>query len=120
MRIGELSRKSGFSVDTLRYYEKIGLMPRAYRDSGGRRLFEPADLRWLTFLRRLKETGMGIQERLRFAVLRERGEDTMAERKEMLEDHREVVAQQIESLQQTLQLLDDKITYYQKEVDRQS
>ncbi len=120
MRIGELSRKSGFSVDTLRYYEKIGLMPRAYRDNGGRRLFEASDLRWLTFLRRLKETGMGIQERLRFAALRERGDETMMERKDMLVEHRAVVAQQIESLTQTLQLLDDKITFYQEEVDKQS
>ncbi|GHB34804.1 hypothetical protein GCM10007094_25280 [Pseudovibrio japonicus] len=56
------------------------LLCRAYRDSGGQRLFEDADLRWLMRLCRLKETGMGIHEALRFAELCARGDVIRAER----------------------------------------
>lgn len=112
MRIGELSEQSGFSVDTLRYYEKIGLIPAVPRDHGGRRDYGPAELRWLGFLRRLNETGMSIRNRLRFARLREQGTETITERRKMLVQHHEVVAQQIKALQETLVILEEKVEHY--------
>lgn len=115
MMIGELARHSGLSVDTLRYYEKIGLVPPPLRDAGGRRVYDAAALRWLGFLERLKATGLGMRERLRYAELRVRpGVASVRERREMLEHHREKVAADLQRLTDTLALLDDKVALYRR------
>ncbi|WP_186390023.1 MerR family transcriptional regulator [Stappia sp. TSB10P1A] len=115
MMIGELARHSGLSVDTLRYYEKIGLVPPPLRDTGGRRVYDAAALRWLGFLERLKATGLGMRERLRYAELRVRpGVASVRERREMLEQHRDKVAADLQRLTDTLALLDDKVALYRR------
>lgn len=114
MRIGELSEKSSLSVDTLRYYEKIGLLPKPPRDGGGRRVYDVTVLRWIDFLDRLKATGMGIKDRLRYAELRGRGTASLTPRREMLEAHREKVTADLRRLTETLGVLDDKIDLYRK------
>ncbi|MTH95656.1 MerR family transcriptional regulator [Roseibium sp. RKSG952] len=114
MLIGDLARKSGLSVDTLRYYEKIGLLPKPLRDGGGRRIYDASVLRWIDFLGRLKATGMGIKARLRYADLRGKGAASLAERREMLEDHRCFVLAEIARLAETLDVLDDKIDLYRR------
>ncbi|WP_186394191.1 MerR family transcriptional regulator [Stappia sp. TSB10GB4] len=115
MMIGELARHSGLSVDTLRYYEKIGLVPPPLRDAGGRRVYDAAALRWLGFLERLKATGLGMRERIRYAELRVRpGVASVRERREMLEQHRDKVAADLRRLTDTLALLDDKVALYRR------
>lgn len=114
MLIGDLAEKSGLSVDTLRYYEKIGLIPKAPRDGGGRRVYDAAMLRWIDFLDRLKATGMGIKDRLRYADLRDKGAASLTPRRQMLECHREKVAEDIARLTEMLGVLDDKIDLYRK------
>lgn len=68
MKIGELSARAGLSVDTIRYYERIGLLPRAGRDGGGRRDYDETILAWIAFLARLRVTGMPIREMVRYAA----------------------------------------------------
>jgi DNA-binding transcriptional MerR regulator len=115
MMIGDVAEKSGLSVDTLRYYEKIGLIPPPLRDRGGRRVYDQTILGWLSFLDRLKATGLGMQDRLRYADLRTRpGKESVRVRREMLEIHREKVAADVQRLQETLELLDQKVELYQK------
>lgn len=115
MMIGELARHSGLSADTLRYYEKIGLVPPPLRDAGGRRVYDAAALRWLGFLERLKATGLGMRERIRYAELRVRpGVASVRERREMLEQHRDKVAADLRRLTDTLALLDDKVALYRR------
>lgn len=114
MFIGDLARKSGLSVDTLRYYEKIGLLPKALRDGGGRRVYDASILRWVDFLGRLKATGMGISDRLGYAQMREEGDATITTRRELLEAHREKVAQDIARLTENLDVLDEKIDLYRR------
>lgn len=114
MRIGDLSEKSGLSADTLRYYEKIGLLPHALRDAGGRRVYDQTILRWIDFLGRLKSTGMGIKDRLKYADLRGKGAASMPERRKMLEAHRVKVAADIARLTGMLDVLDDKIDLYRR------
>lgn len=60
MRISEFAKETGFSEDTLRYYERIGLLGRVLRDGAGHRVYRAEDLRWAAFLARLKATGMPI------------------------------------------------------------
>lgn len=114
MLIGDLAQKCGLSVDTLRYYEKIGLIPKPLRDGGGRRVYDQTILRWVDFLDRLKATGMGIKDRLRYADLRTRGAASLTERRQMLEEHRDKVRSDLERLTEMLDVLDDKIILYRK------
>ena len=115
MFIGDISAKSGLSADTLRYYEKIGLIPRPLRDDGGRRVYDAAMLLWLRFLDRLKATGMGIKDRIRYAELRNQsGPASVRERRQMLERHRRKVAEDLDHLRETLGLLDDKVALYRR------
>ena len=88
MKIGDLARRCGLTAHTIRYYERIGLLPYADRDQSQRRDYDPSILTWIDFLGRLKSTGMPIREMLRYAALREQGAGTEAERRELLETHR--------------------------------
>ncbi|MGL4239401.1 MerR family transcriptional regulator [Tabrizicola sp.] len=112
MKIGELARRTGLSADTIRYYEKIGLMPRADRDSGGRRDYDAAILGWVDFIGRLKTTGMSLREMRRYAELRSQGSRTTLARQKMLAAHRDKVAAHIAALQSCLRVLDEKIAGY--------
>lgn len=112
MKIGELSRRSALSIYTLRYYEKIGLLPRADRDASGQRAYDQSILVWIAFIGRLKATGMPLREMVRYARLRERGETTVPERQGLLEKHRLKVRADMRELRDCLVLLDRKIAAY--------
>ncbi|PKR88706.1 MerR family transcriptional regulator [Pleomorphomonas diazotrophica] len=112
MKIGELARRSGLSTYTIRYYERIGLLPQADRDRSGQRNYDASILTWMEFLDRLKATGMPIREMLLYAALRERGAGTERERSAVLERHRERVRAHVAELQACLLVLDTKIAGY--------
>lgn len=112
MKIGELARRSGLSAHTIRYYERIGLLPYADRDRSRQRDYDASILIWIEFLRRLKTTGMPIRDMLRYAALRERGAGTEAERRALLEQHRERVRAHAAELDACLLVLDTKIAGY--------
>jgi len=112
MKIGELAKRSELSAHTIRYYERIGLLPHADRDLSGQRDYDASILIWIEFLHRLKTTGMPIREMLQYAALRERGVGTEAERRTLLEQHRERVRAHVADLHACLLVLDTKITGY--------
>jgi DNA-binding transcriptional MerR regulator len=112
MKIGELARQTGLSAHTIRYYERIGLLPYADRDGSRQRDYDASILVWIEFLGRLKTTGMPIREMLRYAALREQGEGTAADRRRLLEDHRARVRAHVAELQACLLVLDTKIAGY--------
>lgn len=112
MKIGELAKRSGLSAYTIRYYERIGLLPYADRDRSSRRDYDPEILIWIEFLGRLKTTGMPIRDMLRYAALRKQGDATGPERQAMLEAHRDQVRDRVAELQQCLIVLDQKIAGY--------
>ncbi|WAC48241.1 MerR family transcriptional regulator [Asticcacaulis sp. SL142] len=118
MKIGELAKRSGLSAHTLRYYERIGLLPYADRDRLSQRDFDASILIWIEFLGRLRTTGMPIRDMLRYAALRERGVSTETERREMLEQHRERVRIHVAELQASLLVLDTKIAGYAGQEER--
>jgi DNA-binding transcriptional MerR regulator len=103
---------TGFSLDTLRYYEKIGLLAPIARTAGGRRRFTDIDLRWLLLLRCLRDTGMPITQMLRFVELTRSGGDTIADRLALLEEHDQHIDQQIARLRANQQQIQGKIHYY--------
>jgi len=116
MTIGELSKKTGLSESTLRYYEKKGLI-RVQRDSGGRRDYLEGDVEWIKFIRRLKETGMLLKDIRRYSELRCAGSETMPQRLEMLEAHRKYVLDQRRRWDEYLRNLDGKIAFYRQAID---
>jgi DNA-binding transcriptional MerR regulator len=112
MKIGELARCSGLSAHTLRYYERIGLLPYADRNVSGQRDYDAAILDRIGFLHRLKTTGMPIREMLQYAALIGGGEATLADRRRLMEHHRERVRSHVAELQACLLVLDTKIAGY--------
>ncbi|CCD90295.1 putative transcriptional regulator, MerR family [Bradyrhizobium sp. ORS 285] len=112
MKIGELARQSGLTAHTIRYYERIGLLPRADRDHARQRDYDASILTWIEFLGRMKATGMPIRDMLRYAELRARGAATEPERRRLLERHREAVRARVATLQDCLLVLDGKIAGY--------
>jgi DNA-binding transcriptional MerR regulator len=107
MMIGELARRSGLPAHTIRYYERIGLLPYACRDRSSRRDYDASILTWIAFLGRQKSTGMPIRDMLRYAELRERGTGTEPKRRDLLEQHR--VRARLAELEDSLIVLDTKI-----------
>ena len=112
MKIGELAARSGLSAHTIRYYERIGLMPPAQRDGSRHRFYDERTLIWIEFLGHLRTTGMPIRDMLVYARLRAAGEGTEAARKDLLVAHRQVVRQRVRDLTDCLDVLDAKIAGY--------
>lgn len=110
--IQQVTKITGISAHTLRYYEKEGLLSDIARSGGGIRLFSDADLEQLNHITCLKGTGMPIKEIKRYIDLCNAGEDTCAERLAILTAQREQVLQQIADLQNHLVNVDRKIEYY--------
>jgi DNA-binding transcriptional MerR regulator len=117
LTIAEVSELTKLSADTLRYYEKAGLIEPVGRTAGNQRRYASADLAWLEFLLRLRETGMSIADMKRFARLRAAGDATIPDRIAMLRDHAEVLAAHISALQQNALALDDKIIHYEQQLN---
>jgi DNA-binding transcriptional MerR regulator len=109
---GQVAERTGFSIDTLRYYERIGLLDDIERNSGGQRVFTDDDLSWLMILRCLRETGMPIQRMVRFAELARGGEETIPERVEVLEEHDRDIDAKIAQLRDEQEHIRGKIAYY--------
>ncbi|MEC3979444.1 MerR family transcriptional regulator [Amycolatopsis sp. H20-H5] len=110
--IAEAARRSGLSIDTLRYYERIKLVDPPARDTAGRRDYSDPDLAWLEFLTKLRLTGMPIKRMREYASLRRHGVVSAGRRKAILVEQRQSVAERIAELQACLEILDYKITNY--------
>ncbi|MCE0494991.1 MerR family transcriptional regulator [Vibrio salinus] len=116
MNIQTFSQRVGVSAYTLRYYEKIGLLRDIKRDASGHRSFMPGDIEWVKFIVRLKETGMQLEKIKEYADLRAIGDETLSQRKELLEEHRIRLNKQIELQQMHLEALDLKIAFYDEKI----
>ncbi len=110
--ISEVVEYTGLSAHTLRWYERIGLMPHIDRSNTGQRRFTDADLDWLDFVGKLRLTGMPVADMVRYAELVREGEHTYPERLRLLVTHREDVVHRIAELHDTLGVLDFKIDLY--------
>lgn len=114
MKISEVAEASGLSIDTLRFYEKIGLIDPPARDPAGRRAYGKDVLGWIRFLDQLNATGMKQADRIRYADLRRQGAATYAERRQMLEAHREDIIAQQARLSAVRKLMDEKVDLYRR------
>jgi DNA-binding transcriptional MerR regulator len=108
---GEVVERTGFSLDTLRYYERVGLLDGVSRTAGGRRQYDDGDLGWLEILRCLRQTGMPIARMREFAEIC-RDDETLADRIALLEQHDREVEERIATLAAQREHLHGKIAYY--------
>ena len=111
--VGEMAKQIGVAPSTLRYYDKEGLLPFVERSGGGIRLFKDSDREWLAVIECLKKTGMPIREIKRFVDLCREGDVTIDERLQLIKRRRDAVLKQMESLNETLSLLEYKLWYYE-------
>ncbi|MET8797249.1 MerR family transcriptional regulator [Nocardia sp. NPDC004568] len=114
--IGAAARHCGLSQDTLRWYERIGLLAHIGRDHTGKRRFSDRDLDWLTLITRLRTTGMTVADMIRYAELVRAGASTVPERLAMFRKTRADVLDRIAELEQTVAVLDHKISLYEQHV----
>ncbi|HAM43664.1 MAG TPA: MerR family transcriptional regulator [Propionibacteriaceae bacterium] len=112
LTVAQMSCACGLSAYTLRYYERAGLIRPVARNSGGQRRYGAADIEWVRFLVRLRETGMPIRQMRHYAALRESGNSTIEPRLQLLEEHQTALKEQIARLTAHEQALADKITTY--------
>ena len=114
--IGEFSKVTGLGIHTLRYYEHENLII-PLRNASNRRRYSEKDIAWISFIKRLKATGMPIKEIKKYAALRAKGDITLSERMEMLVQHRQSLNEQIRQLQPPEAMLDEKIAFYRQEIE---
>ena len=113
MTITEVSVKCNISADTLRYYEKIGLLPPIKRNSRGNREYTELDCKWINFIKCMKNTGLSIENLIQYVTLYQQGSETTDQRKELLIEQRQSLVGKIEELQNMLAYLNLKINNYE-------
>ena len=116
MKIAEVSERYGLSSDTLRYYERIGLLPTVTRTESGIRDYSEQDIRRVEFVKCMRSAGLPIEVLIDYMELIEQGDVTIETRKEILVEQRNLLASRIAEMQKTLDLLNHKIEIYEKNI----
>ncbi len=113
MKIAEVSEQYGISSDTLRYYERVGLIPTVNRSESGIRDYNELDLRRVGFIKCMRSAGLPVEVLIEYMGLVQQGDKTIETRKEILKEQRELLVARMEEMQKTLALLDHKIEVYE-------
>ena len=116
MKIAEVSERYAISVDTLRYYERIGLIPPVNRNESGIRDYNEIDVRRVEFIKCMRGAGLPIEVLIEYVGLVQQGDKTIEARKEILKEQRELLAARMKEMQKTLDLLNHKIEVYENAV----
>jgi DNA-binding transcriptional MerR regulator len=116
MTITEVCGKFSVSQDTLRYYERIGLIPHVNRNKSGIRDFTEKDCRWVEFIKCMRSAGLPIEVLIEYVGLFQQGDETIEARKDLLIEERKQLIARMEDMKQTLERLDYKIASYEHAV----
>lgn len=117
MTISEVAEKYGLSADTLRYYEKIGIVPAVPRKNGIRD-YDQNSCNWIELMKCLRSAGIPIETLIEYVSLFEEGEKTKEQRKALLIKEREQLIKRIDTMNQTLERLNYKIDYYEQGLNK--
>lgn len=110
--IAEVSEKFDLTQDTLRYYERIGLIPRVNRTKSGIRDYTEEDCRWVEFIKCMRNAGLPVEALIEYVGLFQQGDATHDARKELLSEQRDLLQLRIEEMTKTLVRLNDKVANY--------
>ena len=116
MTIAEVSKKFDISQDTLRYYERIGLIPSVNRNKSGIRDYTEEDCRWVEFIKCMRGAGLPIEALIEYVGLFQQGDETIEARKELLIEQRKRLIARMEDMMKTLERLNYKIERYEQSV----
>jgi MerR family transcriptional regulator, aldehyde-responsive regulator len=116
MKIAEVSAQYGLSSDTLRYYERVGLIPPVNRNDGGIRDYNELDLRRVDFIKCMRSAGLPVEVLIEYVALVQQGDKTIEARKEILIEQRKLLVNRMNEMQKTLDILEHKIEVYEKAV----
>ena len=120
MTIAQASQKYGLSADTLRYYERIGLIPPVPRNKSGIRDYDEESCSWIELMKCMRAAGVQIEALIEYVQLFRKGDETIGARKALLMEQREQLRARMEDMQRSLDRLNEKIAFYdQKMVPRE-
>lgn len=114
MTIKEVSEKYHISQDTLRYYERVKMIPEVHRTPGGIRDYQEEDLKWLELALCMRSAGLPVEAMIEYLRLFQQGDETIPARLELLQNQMEVLKKQKEQLEATMEHLSYKISRYEK------
>lgn len=112
MKIAQVSKEKHISIDSLRYYERIGLIPPVKRVKGGIREYSEEDLKWLDFVMEVRSAGVSIEPLIDYVRLCGEGLHTVPARRDLWEDECELLEKRIRGLQETLAHMQAKVAHY--------
>ena len=113
MTIAEASRQYGLSADTLRYYERIGLIPPVPRNKSGIRDYDQESCQWIELMKCMRSAGVQIEALVEYVELFRQGDATLEARKALLMEQRDLLLARMEEIQQSLDRLNYKIQLYE-------
>jgi DNA-binding transcriptional MerR regulator len=116
MKIAEVSDQYGLSIDTLRYYERVGLIPPVNRNESGIRDYNELDLRRVEFIKCMRSAGLPVEILIEYVALVQQGDKTIEARKDILIEQRKLLMNRMSEMQKTLDILNHKIEVYEKAV----
>lgn len=114
MTIAEVAKRYDLSTDTLRYYERIGLLPEIKRTAGGIRNYTEQDCGWVNYIKCMRSAGVSIETLVKYVSLFQQGEKTIPERKQLLLEQREQIVARIQEMNEVLARLDWKLDGYEE------
>lgn len=117
MTIKEVSEKFGVSQDTLRYYERVGMIPPVTRTASGLRNYSENDVKWVSLAICMRSAGLPVEAMIEYVRLCQQGDETMPDRLQLLTDQRETLLKQKQRIDETLERLAVKIRIYEKAVE---
>lgn len=118
MTIAEVAERFDLSADTLRYYERVGLIPKVARTAGGIRDYREGDLKWVEFIKCMRGAGISIEALTEYVALFQMGRASIGARKALLAEQRRQIQSRIEALQAALARLDRKMDGYEERMLR--
>lgn len=116
MMIAEVSQRYDMTADTLRYYERVGLIPPVNRNASGIRNYTEEDCNWVEFIKCMRSAGLSIEVLVEYVSMFQRGNSTIKARKELLMEQRRHLEERINEMKETLKRLDRKIDGYEERV----
>lgn len=112
MKISEAAAATGLNASTLRYYEKEGLIPMVDRDKGGIRKFSEDNVNWIEFIKCMRGAGLSIESLQDYTEMYRQGESTIAKRKKLLQEERQLLIEKRKEIDDTIERLNVKIAHY--------
>lgn len=116
MTIKEVSEKYSVSQDTLRYYERVGMIPPVTRTSGGMRDYQEENLKWIELTLCMRKAGLPVEAMIEYLKLFQQGDETISARLELLTAQRDILVAKKTEIENTLKRLNYKISKYEEAV----